>query len=133
MAYLSSEYMGLYSQMLSANEEASPKPGGIFNPPPKVPNPALPTAFTKRGFGKPVGTAATKGISVSGAAAYTGGTAKGDVEQAPIEYTGVPPGGVQPGGFPTEQEIIDANNKRKIMPLVYIGGAGLLLYYLFKK
>jgi hypothetical protein len=120
MAYLNEENSELYSRMLSADTEQGPKPGGIFSPGPKMPKPTTPSVFTKMGFGKPPGAMATKGITVTGTTLP--GSGGGNTEIAPT-----------PKSFVQATTTIIKPKKSNIMPLVYIGGAGLLLYYLFKK
>jgi hypothetical protein len=129
MAYLSEENTEMYRRMLSADTERGPSSGSMFNPPPRTASPSTVGGFVRKTFAPP-GPVMTKGITVTGTTGTGsgGGTAEIAVKQNQLELTGVPP-----GGFPTQQEVDAAENKRKIMPLVYIGGAGLLLYFLFKK
>lgn len=123
MAYLSEENTEMYRRMLSADDERGPVQSGLFNPPPRTAAPTPAMVVTKRGVGKPIGAMAVKGITITGTSGkgIGGGTSEITVKQAPLELTGV-----QPGGFPSV-------NRLNFMPLVYIGGAGLLLYFLFKK
>ena len=116
MAYLSEENTEMYRRMLSADDERGPVQSGLFNPPPKT---AAPSVFVKRGFGKPVGPMAVKGITVTGTTAASSGGVATEVAQMPKTY--------QQAATAMQPE------KRNYMPLVYLGGAGLLLYYLFKK
>jgi hypothetical protein len=116
MAYLSEENNEMYRRMLSADDERGPVKSGLFNPPPKT---TAPSVFVKRGVGKPVGAVMTKGITITGTtAASSGGVA---TEVAPM------PKSFQQAAMAMQPE------KTNFMPLVYIGGAGLLLYFLLKK
>jgi len=122
MAYLSEENTETYRRMLSADTERGPSSSSMFNPPPRTAAPSTVGGFVRKTFAPP-GPVMTKQISVTGTTGTGsgGGTAEVAVKQNQLELTGVPP-----GGFPSD-------NRQKFMPLVYIGGAGLLLYFLFKK
>jgi hypothetical protein len=130
MAYLSEENQEMYRRMLSADDERGPVQSGLFNPPPKT---AAPSVFVKRGVGKPVGPMAVKGITVTGvvkSAADSNFNRTLTMQEAAdlIEGKGI----VGPKPFDTGP-VNPTLPKSNLMPLVYIGGAGLLLYYLLKK
>jgi len=122
MAYLSENNADIYRRMLSANDEREPGTTGsgtsFVQPPPRT---AAPTPI-KKNFGVP-GTPLIKGVSVTGtttAPTATGVTA--DVAVMPKSFQQA-----------ATMMITPTPEKRNFMPLVYIGGAGLLLYFLFKK
>lgn len=122
MAYLSEENTEMYRRMLSADDERGPVQSGLFTPPPRTsaPTPTTVGGFVKKSFGKP-GTVMTKGIAITGTSGT--GVGGGKTEVAPM-----------PKSFQqAATTMVIEPEKTNYMPLVYIGGAGLLLYFLFKK
>jgi hypothetical protein len=127
MAYLSEENNEMYRRMLSADDERGPVQSNLFTPPPRTsaPTPTTVGGFVRKSFGVP-GAVMTKGIAITGTSGTGIGGGKTEVAPMPKSFVDQPFSGVPPGGFPSD-------NRQKFMPLVYIGGAGLLLYFLFKK
>jgi hypothetical protein len=123
MAYLSEENTETYRRMLSADTERGPGNGFAIAPNPTTQTTTSP-AFVKRNFGQ-VGQPIKKQITVTGtttAQGVGGGTSEVAVKAPKTFQQAAAAMAMQP-----EPE------KTNFMPLVYIGGAGLLLYFLFKK
>jgi len=114
MAYLSEENSEIYNRLLSADDERGPSGANMFNPTPRT---AAPSVIATKIFKSP-GQMATKAITITGT---TGKSSGGGV-------TEVPPIKTMPTSIVTTMPAT-----RNFMPLVYLGGAGLLLYFLFKK
>jgi len=121
MAYLSEENTEMYRRMLSADDERGPVQSGLFTPPPRTqaPTPTTVGGFVRKSFGVP-GAVMTKGIAITGTSGT--GVGGGKTEVAPM-----------PKSFQQSATMVIEPKKTNYMPLVYIGGAGLLLYFLFKK
>jgi hypothetical protein len=122
MAYLSEENTEMYRRMLSADDERGPVQSGLFTPPPRTqaPTPTTVGGFVKKSFKAP-GAVMTKGIAITGTSGTGVGGGKTEVAPMPKSFS-------QAVITPTT-----TTTAQKFMPLVYIGGAGLLLYFLFKK
>ena len=82
--------------------------------------------FVKKSFGVP-GAVMTKGISITGTSGTGVGGGKTEVAVKPKSFGDFPQDQFGPPRTKMEPE------KTNYMPLVYLGGAGLLLYFLFKK
>lgn len=125
MAYLSEENTETYRRMLSADTETGPGNGFAIAPNPTTQTTTAP-AFVKRKFGQ-VGQPIKKQITVTGTSGKGIGGGTTEVAVKPKAF----------GDFPQDQFGPPRTNiepeKTNFMPLVYIGGAGLLLYFLFKK
>jgi hypothetical protein len=141
MAYLSAENAKTYRALLS---------GGRFGADVEPGEPVAPSTGAGGSYGVP--NAPTGGTSSGGGIPATGPSQGPRTTTPPINQpTGyvprnLPPAKAQPktiigkdtftpksfsspGAFQQQEE----TPKTNFMPLVYIGGAGLLLYYLFKK
>jgi len=118
MAYLSEENTEMYRRMLSADTERGPNSGSMFNPPPRTVAPTSVAGFVKKTFPAP-GPAMTKQITVTGTTAASSGGVATEVAPMPKTFQ--------------QAAMAMVPTKTNFMPLVYIGGAGLLLYFLFKK
>ena len=125
MAYLSEENTEMYRRMLSADTEQGPGTGAMFNPPPRTPAPTTVGGFVRKTFPAP-DPVMTKQITVTGTTGTGSGGGTTEVAPKPKSFVDQPLTGRPPGGFPSD-------NRQKFMNLVYIGGAGLLLYFLFVK
>jgi hypothetical protein len=121
MAYLSEENNEMYRRMLSADDERPPGTAFVIAPNPTT----TPAGFVKKTFGPP-GKPISKQITVTGTTGTGSGGGTAEVAPKPKSFVDEPLAGVPPNGFP-------ADNRQKFMNLVYIGGAGLLLYFLFMK
>jgi len=120
MAYLSEENTEMYRRMLSADTEQGPGTGAMFNPPPRTAAPTTVGGFVRKTFPAP-GPVMTKQITVTGTTGTGSGGGSMEVMVKPKNFV---EGGTAASLGP---------QKTNFMPLVYIGGAGLLLYFLFKK
>jgi hypothetical protein len=131
MAYLSEENSEMYRRMLSETER-DPKKGSMFNPPPRtmapatvsvmeIPKPAQSTSVSvipRKVLPSP-GVATPRQITVTGATGASSGGAAAEVAPMPKTFQ--------------QAAAAMMPEKRNFMPLVFIGGAGLLLYFLLKK
>jgi len=122
MAYLSEENTETYRRMLSADDERGPMPGSLFNPPPRTATPSTVGGFVRKTFAPP-GPVMTKQITVTGTTSASSGGVTTEVAPMPKTFQ-------QAAATMAMQP---EPKKTNFMPLVYIGGAGLLLYFLFKK
>jgi hypothetical protein len=120
MAYLSEENTEMYRRMLSADTEQGPGTGAMFNPPPKTAAPTTVGGFVRKTFPAP-GPVITKQITVTGTTTASSGGVTTEIAPMPKTF--------QQGAAAMTM----APTKTNFMPLVYIGGAGLLLYFLFVK
>jgi len=122
MAYLSEENTETYRRMLSADTERGPSSASMFNPPPKTAAPSTVGGFVRKTFAPP-GPVMTKQITVTGTTVPSSAGVATEVVQMPKTFQ-------QAAAAMAMQP---EPKKTNFMPLVYIGGAGLLLYFLFKK
>ena len=135
MAYLSEENTEMYRRMLSADTERGPVQSGLFNPPPRTAEPTAVSSFVKRKFPAP-GPVMTKQITVTGTTTAQGvGGGTSEVAPKPKSFIDFPQNQFGPPRTSVEGGTAASlgPEKSNFMPLVYIGGAGLLLYFLLKK